>query len=108
MNKTKYLSDEDNEYLAEHFSEVTERWIDLVKWEETPFRSGDDVCLLSFGFKYSSSGESMYKVDIDGTTWAVDISKTVPVWHRNGKRIGSMTYDEVVNIFSKRNNSKKG
>ena len=80
--------------------EVGEAWRDMYTWEETPFRSSDDVVLLSYGFHYSSSGEGMELVTPRGDSWYVNLSQTVPSWYCNGNKIGSMSYDEVVNLFS--------
>ncbi len=71
----------------------------VATWEDTPFRSNDDVVLLGFGFHYGSDSGAMYKVKEDGTTWTVKIDRTVPCWYRNGKRVGSRSYDDVVNEF---------
>lgn len=89
-------SDEDiNSALLE-----AESWPDLVVWTDTPFRPSDDVVLLGFGFKFSSDLTAMFKVDEDGTTWFVKMDDAVPIWYKNGVRIGGRSYDDVVNQFS--------
>ncbi len=70
-------------------------WPDFVTWEDTPFRPSDDVTLLSYGFHFGSDGTTLTRSD----GWRVDCSKPVPIWYRNGERIGSMSYDTVVNTF---------
>jgi hypothetical protein len=104
VSRTRKVSPEDEELINEYYMEVTEAWPDMFTWEETPFRPSDDVVLLSFEFHFGSNGIDMQRVDIDGTTWYVNMQNAVPQWYRNGKRIGSMTYDEVVNLFSRRRN----
>ena len=77
--------------------EIAGLWPDFVTWEETPFRPSDDIVLLSFGFHFSSDGTTLYRDD----GWLVDCSKPIPVWFHNGKKMGGMSYDDVVNLFSK-------
>ena len=102
MNKLYSYKESEEEELNEALDSTIERWADMVKWEETPFSSRDDVILLGFGFKYSSTGQGMQKVTEGGDTWYVSLGSANPVWYKNGKRLGTMTYDEVVNLFRKR------
>lgn len=65
---------------------------------ESMFRQDHDVVLLSFGFKYGMSGDTMHKTHKD-KHWSVDLTRALPVWYCDNKRIGGMTYDAVVNLF---------
>ncbi len=96
------LSDEEEELVNSSLFDTIEQWPDMMVWEETPFRPSDDVVLLSFGFHFDSDGSGMYKVEEDGTTWHVDLSRAVPLWMRNGINIGTLSYDRVVNEFTHR------
>lgn len=87
------------EMELEYIVEVGEAWRDLYQWEETPFRANDDTTLLSFGFHYSAGGLGMELVTPNGDAWYVNLELSVPCWYRNGKKLGGMSYDDVVNLF---------
>jgi hypothetical protein len=98
------LSEDQESELNESLAETVNGWADMVVYEDTPFRKSDEVVLLSYGFKYSTTGEGMQKVQMDGTTWYVNITKTVPTWFKNGKKLGALSYDTVVNLFGRNKN----
>ena len=93
----KILHEESNNSDYDMAVEIAGLWPDFVQWEETPFRPSDDIVLLSYGFHFSSDGTTLYRND----GWQVDCSKPVPVWFKDGKKVGSFSYDTVVNMFNK-------
>lgn len=94
----QYRESEDDVALLGTAIDTVGLWPDFVTWEDTPFRPSDDVTLLSYGFHFGSDGTTLTRED----GWRVDCSKPVPIWYRNGERIGSMSYDAVVNTFRKK------
>lgn len=66
--------------------------------------SRDDVVLLSFGFKFGSGPEVMWRVDSDGTEWSVDLSSNYAKFSRNREDLGTMNYDDMVSTFRRPSN----
>lgn len=86
----------------EQFAVRAQTLADILKpREESMFRRPHDVVLLTLGFRYGFSGDTMHKVQ-GGNTWVVDLTTALPVWYCDGVRIGGMTYDDVVNQFSEK------
>ncbi len=78
----------------------------LERTDESMFRRDHDVVLLSMGFKYGMSGETMIRT-VGNDTWLVDLTTALPVWYRNNKRVGGLSYDTVVNSFGEKKNVRR-
>jgi hypothetical protein len=85
--------------LIEEIGITVGQLADMHDYEEVPFRSNDDVTLLSYGFKYQNS-LMMYGRDKDNVPWTVRLDSSVPQWYRDGKKVGGLSYDRVVQMFS--------
>lgn len=93
MNCTRQERD-----LIEEIGIAVSDLMNAKEWEDTPFRSSDDVVLLSYGFKYQNI-HCMYGKDPQGNDWVVRLEHSVPQWTRNGRKIGGLPYNTVVNML---------
>ena len=85
--------------LIEEIGITVSQLADMMEYEDTPFRSNDDVVLLSYGFKYHNS-VMMYGKDRTGKNWTVRLDSSVPQWYCEGRKVGGLDYDKVVALFS--------
>lgn len=67
-----------------------------ASFPQSPFAHEDHIVLLDNGWKYGMlSSSHIFYTDHKGDRWSAELDYNYPIFHKNGERLGVLTYEQA-------------